>query len=69
MNCGKGSCKASSNATFGFACECDAGWRQTRLESDNFSRFLPCVVPNCKYSSYYDDLKLIYDNNWNLVCF
>lgn len=47
VNCGKGSCKASSNATFGFACECDAGWRQTRLESDNFSRFLPCVVPNC----------------------
>ncbi|XP_055811914.1 uncharacterized protein LOC129881831 [Solanum dulcamara] len=47
VTCGKGSCKASSNSTFGFACECDAGWRQTRLENDNFFKFLPCVVPNC----------------------
>lgn len=47
VNCGKGSCKASSNATFGFACECDAGWRQTRSVNDDFFKFLPCVVPNC----------------------
>ncbi|PHT62141.1 hypothetical protein T459_34023 [Capsicum annuum] len=47
VNCGKGSCKASSNSTFGFACECDAGWRQTRSENDHFFKFLPCVIPNC----------------------
>lgn len=47
VSCGRGSCKESSNATFGFACECDAGWRQTRLENDSFFKFLPCVVPNC----------------------
>ncbi|XP_059293364.1 uncharacterized protein LOC132046672 [Lycium ferocissimum] len=46
MNCGKGTCK-SSNSTFGFACECEPGWRQTRSENDNFFKFLPCVVPNC----------------------
>ncbi|KAK6913979.1 hypothetical protein RJ641_021300 [Dillenia turbinata] len=46
--CGKGNCKAESNATFFFVCECDAGWKQT-LDSDLNSnlRFLPCVIPNC----------------------
>lgn len=62
MNCGKGSCKAASNATFGFVCECDSGWKQTSSETDNFFKFLPCAVPNCKYCSY-NDLELIYDNN------
>ncbi|TMW82866.1 hypothetical protein EJD97_004341 [Solanum chilense] len=47
VNCGKGSCKAASNATFGFVCECDYGWKQTSSETDNFFKFLPCAVPNC----------------------
>ncbi|XP_059293675.1 uncharacterized protein LOC132046874 isoform X2 [Lycium ferocissimum] len=52
MNCGKGTCKASSNSassnsTFGFACECQPGWRRTRSENDNLFKFLPCVIPNC----------------------
>ncbi|XP_019253360.1 PREDICTED: vitamin K-dependent protein S-like isoform X2 [Nicotiana attenuata] len=46
VSCGKGTCKASSNGTFGFACECDPGWRQTRSKNDNFFKFLPCVIPN-----------------------
>ncbi|KAK6929915.1 hypothetical protein RJ641_004009 [Dillenia turbinata] len=50
IKCGKGNCKAESNATFFFVCECDAGWKQT-LESDLNSkfRFLPCVIPNCTF--------------------
>ncbi|XP_016472090.1 uncharacterized protein LOC107794138 isoform X2 [Nicotiana tabacum] len=47
VSCGKGTCKASSNGTFGFACECDPGWTQTRSKNDNFFKFLPCVIPNC----------------------
>ncbi|KAJ0251140.1 hypothetical protein HA466_0135190 [Hirschfeldia incana] len=41
--CGKGKCKASSNATFKYECECDNGWKQL----DHNLKYLPCVVPNC----------------------
>lgn len=45
--CGKGSCVASSNNTFGFECECEKGWKQARSDNDQFFNFLPCVIPNC----------------------
>ncbi|KAB1218124.1 hypothetical protein CJ030_MR3G014466 [Morella rubra] len=47
VECGKGTCKPSSNSTFMFECECDPGWSQTRSKHDDDLKFLPCVVPNC----------------------
>ncbi|KAF3494849.1 hypothetical protein DY000_02053786, partial [Brassica cretica] len=43
--CGKGKCKASSNGTFKYECECDNGWKQF----DHNLKFLPCVIPNCTF--------------------
>jgi hypothetical protein len=48
VECGKGTCKQSSNNTFGFECECEPGWKQTGSDDDDNLKFLPCVVPNCK---------------------
>ncbi|EOA17409.1 hypothetical protein CARUB_v10005711mg [Capsella rubella] len=45
MECGKGKCKASSNATFMYECECEDGWKQF----DHNLKFLPCVIPNCTF--------------------
>ncbi|XP_027116336.1 uncharacterized protein [Coffea arabica] len=45
--CGKGTCKPSNDSNFGFACQCDDGWKQARLEHDDGLKFLPCVIPNC----------------------
>ncbi|EEF45240.1 conserved hypothetical protein [Ricinus communis] len=47
VECGKGTCKASSNSSFFYECECDPGWKQTRSDHDDTLKFLPCVVPNC----------------------
>ncbi|GAB2211465.1 hypothetical protein Droror1_Dr00024778 [Drosera rotundifolia] len=52
VNCGKGTCKASVIPLV-YTCECDAGWRRTRL-SDNeeqYLQFLPCIIPNCTITS------------------
>lgn len=45
--CGKGSCVAVKNSTFGFECQCESGWRQTRSDDDYNLKFLPCVIPDC----------------------
>ncbi|KAG6664854.1 uncharacterized protein LOC122295143 [Carya illinoinensis] len=53
VECGKGTCKPSSNSTFFYECECDLGWSRTSSESsdlDDHLKFLPCVVPNCTLS-------------------
>ncbi|XP_057960433.1 uncharacterized protein LOC131152662 [Malania oleifera] len=49
VECGKGSCKAGLQYPFNFICECDSGWKRTRLDDDgeHHLRFLPCVIPNC----------------------
>ncbi|XP_073224183.1 uncharacterized protein [Cicer arietinum] len=48
VECGKGTCKASTNSTFSFECECDQGWKQALDSNDNGGlKFLPCIVPNC----------------------
>lgn len=47
--CGKGSCVPTSNSTFGFECQCQQGWKQSRPDDDQFFKFLPCVVPNCQF--------------------
>ncbi|XP_008809381.2 neurogenic locus notch homolog protein 3-like [Phoenix dactylifera] len=52
VDCGKGTCNASFDHTFGFVCECKPGWSQFHI-GDSF-RFSPCVIPNCSinYSCY-----------------
>ncbi|KAJ4820491.1 Neurogenic locus notch protein-like [Rhynchospora pubera] len=45
VGCGQGSCKATSNSTFGYECECNSGWSQ--LHIGDSLRFLPCIIPNC----------------------
>ncbi|XP_052208671.1 uncharacterized protein LOC127812298 isoform X2 [Diospyros lotus] len=47
VECGKGTCKPSPNATYLFVCECDPGWKQTRPAHGSALKFIPCVVPNC----------------------
>ena len=47
VNCGKGTCKFSSNSPF-FECECQPGWKQTASGKGDYPKFLPCVIPNCK---------------------
>ncbi|XP_010259133.1 PREDICTED: uncharacterized protein LOC104598658 [Nelumbo nucifera] len=48
VNCGKGTC-SPLNYTFGYTCECEPGWKRTRLSSEDEDHFkiLPCVIPNC----------------------
>lgn len=53
MECGKGTCKRSENSTLGIACECDQGWKQISLPHDHDLKFLPCVVPNCEFLSFF----------------
>ncbi|KAL1548630.1 hypothetical protein AAHA92_16838 [Salvia divinorum] len=43
--CGKGKCVASNSSSFGFACECEKGWTQSRPHDSTSFKFLPCVVP------------------------
>ncbi|VVB01131.1 unnamed protein product [Arabis nemorensis] len=45
VECGKGKCKASSNSTFMYECECEDGWKQF----DHHLKFLPCITPNCTF--------------------
>ncbi|XP_068651401.1 uncharacterized protein [Aristolochia californica] len=47
IECGKGTCRESSNRTTPFVCECDRGWK--RLHTDDDFPFLPCVVPDCDF--------------------
>lgn len=49
--CGKGKCVNSSSSAAGFECNCDKGWKQARSDDDQFFKFLPCVIPNCKFST------------------
>lgn len=45
VECGKGKCKAPSNTTFMYECECEDGWKQF----DQHLKFLPCITPNCTF--------------------
>ncbi|CAK9137232.1 unnamed protein product [Ilex paraguariensis] len=47
VECGKGTCKTAIGSPFNFVCECDAGWKRTRLDNEENLQFLPCIVPNC----------------------
>ncbi|KAK4799418.1 hypothetical protein SAY86_024783 [Trapa natans] len=47
VECGKGKCVSNARAPFAFICECDAGWKRTRLENEDNVKYLPCVIPNC----------------------
>ncbi|CAA0831401.1 Unknown protein [Striga hermonthica] len=49
VECGRGSCEAAPGYPFNFRCDCDDGWRRTRLEDDDERdlEFLPCIIPNC----------------------
>lgn len=52
VECGKGTCKPSTNSTIPFECECEQGWRHALASSNNETglKFLPCTTPNCKNS-------------------
>ncbi|KAL2942556.1 Blue-sensitive opsin, partial [Bienertia sinuspersici] len=54
VSCGKGTCKSKPDyIPHGFVCECESGWRRTRL-SDNeeqYLQFLSCIIPNCALGS------------------
>ncbi|XP_028100998.1 fibropellin-1-like isoform X1 [Camellia sinensis] len=47
VECGKGNCSVALDSPFGFKCECENGWKRTRLDSEQDFLFLPCVIPNC----------------------
>lgn len=50
VSCGKGTCESKPNyIPHGFICECDSGWRRTRLSDseEQYLQFLPCIIPNC----------------------
>ncbi|PSS10110.1 Slit 2 protein like [Actinidia chinensis var. chinensis] len=47
VQCGRGSCKVAVGSPFNFKCECDSGWKRTRLDNESSLEFLPCIVPNC----------------------
>ncbi|KAI4379013.1 hypothetical protein MLD38_016421 [Melastoma candidum] len=47
VECGKGSCVSNSSSPFGFVCQCESGWKRTRLDNEDDLKFLPCVIPNC----------------------
>ncbi|KAA8536993.1 hypothetical protein F0562_029471 [Nyssa sinensis] len=47
VECGKGSCQAAAGKPFNFVCQCDNGWKRTRLDNEEDLQFLPCVIPNC----------------------
>ncbi|KAK6915430.1 hypothetical protein RJ641_020547 [Dillenia turbinata] len=47
VNCGKGTCQVDVGQPFGYTCQCQTGWKRTRLDSDDGLLFLPCVIPNC----------------------
>lgn len=51
VECGKGNCSASINYPLGYRCECQKGWKRVRLDEDDTDKlkFLPCVIPNCKF--------------------
>ncbi|XP_062108292.1 uncharacterized protein LOC133819134 [Humulus lupulus] len=47
VQCGKGTCKASSDTAFFFECVCQPGWKQTTSGQTDHLKFLPCVIPDC----------------------
>ncbi|GER46340.1 vitamin K-dependent protein C [Striga asiatica] len=49
VECGRGRCVADQGHPFNFTCDCEDGWRRTRLEDDDEQdlEFLPCVIPDC----------------------
>ncbi|XP_076917922.1 uncharacterized protein LOC143578144 [Bidens hawaiensis] len=47
VNCGQGICKPSNTTTSPYECECSHGWKQLANTSNQYLKFLPCVIPNC----------------------
>ncbi|KAL1558839.1 hypothetical protein AAHA92_09255 [Salvia divinorum] len=47
VECGKGSCEAAPGSPFSFKCNCEEGWKRTRLDDEEDLEFLPCIIPNC----------------------
>ncbi|CAA3023089.1 Hypothetical predicted protein [Olea europaea subsp. europaea] len=47
VQCGRGSCESNPNVPFNFSCNCQDGWRQTRLNDELNLEFLPCLIPEC----------------------
>ncbi|KAL8555087.1 hypothetical protein ACS0TY_003042 [Phlomoides rotata] len=49
VECGRGSCEAAPGSPSQFKCNCENGWKRTRLDDqdENDLEFLPCIIPNC----------------------
>lgn len=47
VQCGKGTCEAAPGSPFNFKCNCDDGWKRTRLDDEDDLEFLPCIIPDC----------------------
>ncbi|CAI9765086.1 unnamed protein product [Fraxinus pennsylvanica] len=47
VQCGKGTCEANQSYPFSFRCNCENGWKRTRLESEQDLEYLPCIIPDC----------------------
>lgn len=59
VKCGKGICKPSDNMSVPFECECSPGWKQVATSNDDqYLKFLPCVIPNCKSKTYSTSQKM-----------
>ncbi|KAG6415596.1 hypothetical protein SASPL_123009 [Salvia splendens] len=63
VECGKGSCEAAPGSPFNFKCNCEQGWKRTRLDDEDDLEFLPCIIPNCTYT-----LPLFHVTWTTLVC-
>ncbi|XP_020399261.1 neurogenic locus notch homolog protein 3 [Zea mays] len=53
--CGKGTCSEVPGiipeVTTSYKCTCDPGWSQPKLLNLTVLPFMPCIVPNCTFSS------------------
>ncbi|KAK4755483.1 hypothetical protein SAY87_009240 [Trapa incisa] len=47
VQCGKGKCVPDTGYPYAFVCQCDSGWKRTRLDNEDALKFLPCVIPSC----------------------
>ncbi|CAA2985356.1 Hypothetical predicted protein [Olea europaea subsp. europaea] len=47
VQCGKGTCEANQSYPFNFRCNCENGWKRTRLDDEQNLEYLPCIIPDC----------------------
>lgn len=68
VQCGKGTCEANQSYPFNFKCNCENGWKRTRLDDEQNLEYLPCIIPDCNFltSAFYRSYKVSqYDGQIN----